>query len=126
MSEWTTPNSDAIDIKKDEPDSSGAYPEYIGKYEDSVSFPSSFDATKLSYIYKFVDLEGNLFSIFGFTTLNRFMEATPKGSLVKIQYAGMGKNKKGQDLHKCKVQYKQAEDVTSETLNRKSEDDLPF
>ena len=126
MSEWTTPNSDAIDIKKDKPDSDGNYPQYIGRYEESISYPSSFDVTKLSYIHKFTDVEGKPYGLYGFTTFNRLMEATPNGSMVRVSYAGMGKNKKQQDLHLCKIQYKKAEDVTSETLKREADDDLPF
>ena len=126
--EWQEPNSDAIDIKKEEPNGEGKYPEHVGVYNEFKTYPSSFDPTKLSYLYKFTDLQGNIYSMFGFTVLNRYMEAVPIGSLVRIYYTGKGKNKKGQDMHTCKVFYKKVDAVesTGNDVEVKADDDLPF
>ena len=123
--EWKTPNEQATDIKKDEK-VDGKYPEYLGKYDSSVNFPSKFDSTKLSYVYKFIDPSGEIFSIYGFTTFNRKMEAIPVGSMVKFSYAGMGKTKKDKPVHLCTVQYKTVQTQVSNTDAGEENDDLPF
>jgi hypothetical protein len=114
MSDWEKAGSDAIDIKKE------VGKEYVGKFVSSNSWAGNFGQ---SFIYKFVDEKNIPFSIFGFTTLNRFMENIVAGTWVKIIYTGKKKNKKMQDVHTCEVFVKLAEPAI---INKQTDDDLPF
>jgi len=124
MGDWKTPSTDATDIKKGEK-VDGKYPEYLGKYDNVISFPSKFDPAKKSYVYKFIGTDGEMFAIFGFTTFNRMMESIPLGAMVKFSYDGMGKTKADKPVHLCNVQYKVAQQQTGNDGTAEN-DDLPF
>jgi hypothetical protein len=66
-------------------------------------------------IYKFQKTDGGMFSVYGFTNLNRFMEMVSEGSLVRLTYRGKEnvKTKFGmKDVHQVTVEVD--EDYTHE------------
>ena len=88
---------DVIDIK----DAAGVPHEgvYKGCKEVSTNLGTQ-------YIYKFETENGKLFGIWGFTTLNTFMENIPMGMQCRVIYTGQTeeKNKYGKHLHLCTVE----------------------
>lgn len=88
---------DVIDIKEvvDVP--------YEGTYEGCKEVSTNLGTT---YIYKFKDETGKSFGIWGFTTLNTFMEAVPVGMQCRVTYTGQAEeaNKYGKHMHLCTVE----------------------
>jgi hypothetical protein len=65
------------------------------------------------------------------------MEKIQKGMMVRIYYTGMSKNKKGQDMHTCKVFYRKmvvtpsavegdAGEAFPKGVTVNKDDDIPF
>lgn len=115
MGEWTSAKGDGIDLRQ-HPNK-----DFVGKYKESFAYDGNFG--KKNYIYKFVDKDGLPFSIFGFTTLDRYMSNIEPETWCKITYTGKVKNKRGQDVHTCTVFIKKGELEKAEVTNN---DDLPF
>lgn len=83
--------------------------------KDSIGVPyeGTYDGCKevstnlgTQYIYKFKDEAGKSFGIWGFTTLNTFMENVPMGMQCRVVYTGQAqeKNKYGKHMHLCTVE----------------------
>ncbi len=88
---------DVTDIK----DSEGV--PYEGIYQGCKEISTNLGT---QYIYKFKTEAGKAFGIWGFTTLNTFMECVVIGSQCRITYTGQAeeKNKYGKHLHLCTVE----------------------
>ena len=97
---WKNVSSEALDIKKEKD------VEHIGTYTGSKAIVTKIgDQT----IWQFTDEDGKPFGIYGFSNLNRAMEAVAVGQTVKIVYLGTKfvKTKfkpSGQDVHQVQVQ----------------------
>lgn len=85
-----------IDIKKGE-----VGQVYIGTYKGNKSITTPLGP---SVIYSFLDDEGSPFSLYGFTLLNRGMEAVPPDAYCRVTYLGKKKNKKNQDVNQASVE----------------------
>ena len=95
---WKEVTNTATDIKK----TPGK--DYVGEY-----LSNKIITTKIGnqVIYKFRDEEGNPFSIYGFTNLNRAMENIAEGTMCKITYVGTKnvQTKFGmKDVHQVRVE----------------------
>jgi hypothetical protein len=88
---------DVIDIK----DVAGV--PYEGIYKGCREVSTNFGT---QYIYKFQNENGRNFGIWGFTTLNTFMETILMGTQCRIIYTGQAEepNKYGKHLHLCTVE----------------------
>ena len=76
---WKEVSRTALDIKKHKNES------YEGEYLSKETIKTKIgDQT----IYKFRDDNGNPFSVYGFTNLNRAMESIAEGTLCRITYLG--------------------------------------
>jgi hypothetical protein len=87
------------DIKKEGP---GAQAE--GIYGGRRTFETQFGEQS---VYSFTGKDGTSFGLFGFTSLNRWMEAVPTGALTRITYTGkeVVETKRGKvAMHICKVE----------------------
>lgn len=76
---------------------------YEGIYKGCREVSTNFGT---QYIYKFQDENGRNFGIWGFTTLNTFMETVLMGTQCRIVYTGQAEepNKYGKHLHLCTVE----------------------
>jgi len=95
---WKEVTRNTMDIKKHKDKS------YIGTYLDSEQIQTKIGQ---QVIYKFEGEEGEKFSIYGFTNLNRAMDSISEGALVKITYLGMTnvETKFGKkDVHQVRVE----------------------
>ena len=100
---WNSVNTTGIDIKKHK---GTAYEgTYKGKHEITTKIGQQV-------IWEFSGEDGVGFGIYGFTNLNRAMEALEPGVLVKITYTGTQnvQTKFGmKDVHQCSVEVWQDE-----------------
>ena len=93
---------------------------YEGIYEGCKEVSTNLGT---SYIYKFKDENGKFFNMWGFTSLNTFMEAVPTGLQCRVTYKGQAKeaNKYGKHTHMCMVEIdeddKNNRTATSEKLD---------
>ena len=97
---WKTVTSEALDIKKE------VGVEHIGTYTGHKDITTKIGA---QVIWQFTDEDGKPFGVYGFTNLNRAMEAVAVGQTVKITYQGTQFVKTkfkptGQDVHQVSVQ----------------------
>lgn len=100
---WKEVTNTATDIKK----TPGQ--DYVGEYLSSKLIKTKIGEQT---IYKFRDEEGNPFSIYGFTNLNRAMENIAEGTMCKITYVGTKnvQTKFGmKDVHQVRVEIDTAE-----------------
>ena len=90
---------DAISLTDYENKPMEAY--YLGSKEVQTKFPEP------QQVHTFQKQDGTIISIWGFTSLNRLLEHTPKGILTKVTYTGKTKepNKYGNHSHTCTVFY---------------------
>ena len=114
--QWTSVGGDGIDIKN-HPNKT-----FIGKFQESFSYVGKFGD---AFIHKFTDQDGLPLTIFGFTTLNRYLANIEPGTWCKMTYTGKTKNKRGQDVHTCAVFIKKGELEKVEVVKDDSSD-LPF
>jgi hypothetical protein len=83
-------------------------------------------------IHEFQKEDGTKINIWGFTALNRLLEHTPKGLLVKATYTGKATvaNKYGNKPHTCTVFFdedKKLQGIATESdIQVEGNDDLPF
>lgn len=104
---WKDVNSDARDIKKEKD------VDHIGTYTGHKDIKTPLGD---QVIWQYTDENGTPFGIFGFTNLNRAMEAVAVGQTVKIVYKGTQfvKTKfkpSGQDVHQVQVQVFEEDDA---------------
>lgn len=105
---WKEVTNTGIDIKKHKDIA------YIGEYKGKREITTKIGPQK---VYEFVDEDGAKFSIYGFTNLNRAMEAVSEGSMCKITYLGTEnvKTKFGmKDVHQVRVEVETEEETTEE------------
>jgi len=94
---WNSVSSTAIDIKKQKGVS------HEGTYQGKREIQTKIGA---QVIWNFLGEDGVAFGIYGFTNLNRAMEAVQPGTLCKIVYLGTQnvQTKFGmKDVHQCQV-----------------------
>jgi hypothetical protein len=96
---WQSVSTNAIDIKKHKGEP------YEGTYKSHREIQTPLGGQS---IWEFIDDDGMPFGIYGFTNLNRAMEALEAGAKCKITYTGTQKvdtkYKKQQDVHQVDVQ----------------------
>ena|SRR4030067_1101847 len=95
---WKEISRTAIDIKKHFNES------YVGEYLGQEKITTKIGE---QIIYRFRDENGNPFSVYGFTNLNRAMESISEGTLCRITYLGMEnvQTKFGmKDVHQVRVE----------------------
>ena len=95
---WKEVSRTAIDLKKHLNES------YEGEYLGQEKITTKIGEQT---IYKFRDENGNPFSVYGFTNLNRAMESISEGTLCRIIYLGMEnvQTKFGlKDVHQVRVE----------------------
>ncbi|MBT9169381.1 MAG: hypothetical protein DDT19_02740 [Syntrophomonadaceae bacterium] len=105
---WEEVTTSAVDIKKHKGKIYQGF--YTGKREIETKIGKQI-------IYSFEDEEG-IFSIYGFTNLNRAMENVKQGLEVRITYLGTEKvqTKFGlKDVHQVRVEINKDSDPHSET-----------
>ena len=85
------------------------------------------------WLHEFEKKDGKKVSVWGFTHLNRLLEATTKGVLCKVTYIGKSdsKNKYGNKSHLCTLFFDDDEKLESikeesETETDDNGSDLPF
>ena len=98
---------------------------YLGSKQVNTKFGEQ-------WLHEFEKKDGKKVSIWGFTSLNRLLEATTKGVSCKVTYTGLseGKNKWGKQSHTCTLFFDETDKLegikeelgTEETTS----DDLPF
>lgn len=78
------------------------------------------------FLHQFEKEDGKKVAVWGFTSLNRLMEMTPKGTFVKVTYTGKSetKNKYGNKSHQCTVFFDV--DKKLEGFEAKEEEPHPF
>lgn len=87
------------DIKKEGP---GAVAE--GIYSGRRTFDTQFGEQS---VWQFTGKDKTSFGIYGFTSLNRWMEAVPVGALTRVTYLGKEviETKRGKvGMHQCRVE----------------------
>ncbi len=103
----------AIDLKK----TTGAYEgTYTGKNDITTKIGPQV-------VYNFLDKNDQVFSVYGFTNLNRAMNSVHPGNLVRLTYQGTKnlKTKYGmKDVHQVLVE------VDDEAVEKKNDADVPF
>lgn len=85
-------------------------------------------------LHVFEKKDGKKVSVWGFTALNRLLEMTPKGTLCKVTYMGLSKdkNKYGKQVHTCTLFFDEDDKMKIEGIPEHGESgnednsDLPF
>ncbi len=93
---------------------------YEGIYKGCREVSTNFGT---QYIYKFQEENGRNFGIWGFTTLNTFMETVLMGTQCRVIYTGQAEepNKYGKHLHLCTVEIDE-DDKNTKTATREKLD----
>jgi len=102
----------------------------VAYYIDTKEVSTKFGEQQL---HQFQKEDGSRVSVWGFTSLNRLIEMTPKGILCKVTYTGKSEsaNKYGNKSHTCTVFFDEDKKLDGfvEPEQKDDEDenqDLPF
>jgi hypothetical protein len=109
------------DIKKEGP---GAVAE--GIYSGHRTLETQFGEQT---VWQFTGRDKTLFGLYGFTSLNRWMEAVPVGALTRITYLGkeIVETKRGKvPMHQCRVEVDDDDIEPTRTAQSFDPDEVPI